>query len=91
MELADPISFVRGRRPGVLTTIRSSGRPQLSDIVTHGHRWSHLGALPVGARPFRSVVGFTGAQVGEVKGVAWNEQKDFTTRMGFGGRLERKD
>jgi hypothetical protein len=91
MELADALSFVRGRHQGVLTTIRSSGRPQLSNIVTHGDRWSHLGALPVEARPFRSVVDFTGAQVGEVNAVAWNEQKDFTTRMGFGELLERKD
>ena len=27
------LSFVRGRRQGVLTTIRSSGRPQLSNIA----------------------------------------------------------
>ena len=33
MELADALSFVRGRRQGVVTTIRSSGRPQLSNIV----------------------------------------------------------
>jgi PPOX class probable F420-dependent enzyme len=33
MELADALSFVRGRRQGVLTTIRSSGRPQLSNIA----------------------------------------------------------
>ena len=33
MEFADALSFVRGRRQGVLTTIRSSGRPQLSNIV----------------------------------------------------------
>jgi len=33
MELADALSFVRGRRHGVVTTIRSSGRPQLSNIV----------------------------------------------------------
>ena len=33
MELADALSFARGRRQGVLTTIRSSGRPQLSNIV----------------------------------------------------------
>ena len=33
MELADALSFARGRRQGVLTTIRSSGKPQLSNIV----------------------------------------------------------
>jgi hypothetical protein len=88
MEVAQALSFVRGRRQGVLSTIRSSGRPQLSNIATHGDRWSHPGALPVGARPFRSVVDFTGAQVGEVDAVAWNEHKDFTTRMGFGELLE---
>ena len=33
MELADALSFVRERRQGVVTTIRSSGRPQLSNIV----------------------------------------------------------
>ena len=33
MELADALSFARGRRQGVLTTIRFSGRPQLSNIV----------------------------------------------------------
>jgi PPOX class probable F420-dependent enzyme len=32
MELADALSFARGRRQGVLTTIRSSGKPQLSNI-----------------------------------------------------------
>ena len=33
MELADALSFVRGRHQGVVTTMRSSGRPQLSNIV----------------------------------------------------------
>ena len=33
MELADALSFVRERHQGVVTTIRSSGRPQLSNIV----------------------------------------------------------
>jgi PPOX class probable F420-dependent enzyme len=32
MELADAFSFIRGRRQGVVTTIRSNGRPQLSNI-----------------------------------------------------------
>jgi len=32
-ELADALSFVRERHQGVVTTIRSSGRPQLSNIV----------------------------------------------------------
>jgi PPOX class probable F420-dependent enzyme len=33
MEPADVLSFVRGRHQGVLTTVRSNGRPQLSNIV----------------------------------------------------------
>jgi PPOX class probable F420-dependent enzyme len=33
MHLADALSFIRGRRQGVVTTIRSGGRPQLSNIV----------------------------------------------------------
>jgi PPOX class probable F420-dependent enzyme len=33
MELADALAFVRLRRQGVVTTIRSSGRPQLSNIL----------------------------------------------------------
>ena len=33
MELADALLFVRGRHQGVLTTLRSSGRPQLSNII----------------------------------------------------------
>ena len=32
-ELADALSFVWERHQGVVTTIRSSGRPQLSNIV----------------------------------------------------------
>ncbi len=32
MELADALAFARGRHQGVLVTIRSSGRPQLSNI-----------------------------------------------------------
>jgi len=33
MELADAVEFVRARKNGVLTTIRSNGRPQLSNIL----------------------------------------------------------
>jgi PPOX class probable F420-dependent enzyme len=33
MELSDALDFVRPRRQGVLTTIRSNGRPQLSNIM----------------------------------------------------------
>ena len=33
MELADGLAFVRGRRQGVLVTIRANGRPQLSNIL----------------------------------------------------------
>jgi PPOX class probable F420-dependent enzyme len=33
MQLADALSFIRGRHQGVVTTIRSGGRPQLSNIV----------------------------------------------------------
>lgn len=47
-------------------------------------------ALPVGAKPFRSVIDFTGARVDEVNEVAWNEQRDFLTRMGFGELLQLK-
>ena len=33
MEPIDALSFARGHHQGVITTIRSSGRPQLSNIV----------------------------------------------------------
>jgi hypothetical protein len=33
MEFADALSVVRARHQGVVTTIRSSGRPQLSNIA----------------------------------------------------------
>ena len=33
MELADALEIVRARKNGVLTTIRSNGRPQLSNIL----------------------------------------------------------
>jgi PPOX class probable F420-dependent enzyme len=33
MELRDALDFVRPRRQGVLTTLRSNGRPQLSNIM----------------------------------------------------------
>jgi hypothetical protein len=33
MHLADALSFIRGRHQGVVTTIRSGGRPELSNIV----------------------------------------------------------
>jgi hypothetical protein len=59
--------------------------------VIHDDRWSQLGALPVGARPFPSVVDFAGAPVGGVNSFVCNEQKDFITRVGFGELLERKD
>jgi hypothetical protein len=32
MHLADALSFIRGRHQSVVTTIRSGGRPQLSNI-----------------------------------------------------------
>jgi PPOX class probable F420-dependent enzyme len=33
MELTEALDFVRARKNGVLTTIRSNGRPQLSNIL----------------------------------------------------------
>ena len=33
MELSSAIDFARGRRESVLTTIRSNGRPQLSNVL----------------------------------------------------------
>jgi PPOX class probable F420-dependent enzyme len=33
MELVEALAFVRSRKNGVLTTIRSNGRPQLSNIL----------------------------------------------------------
>jgi PPOX class probable F420-dependent enzyme len=33
MELAEALEFVRARKNGVLTTIRTNGRPQLSNIL----------------------------------------------------------
>ena len=33
MELADAVTFARTHKNGVLTTIRSNGRPQLSNII----------------------------------------------------------
>ena len=33
MELTEALEFVRARKNGVLTTIRSNGRPQLSNIL----------------------------------------------------------
>jgi NAD(P)-dependent dehydrogenase (short-subunit alcohol dehydrogenase family) len=52
---------------------------------------SRLLALPVGTKPFRSVVDFTGAHVEQVNAVAWAEQKDFITRLGFAELLQLKD
>jgi PPOX class probable F420-dependent enzyme len=33
MDLTEALSFVRGRKQGVLATIRANGRPQLSNIM----------------------------------------------------------
>ena len=33
MDLTDALHFIRDRKQGVLTTIRSNGRPQLSNIL----------------------------------------------------------
>jgi PPOX class probable F420-dependent enzyme len=33
MDLTDALEFIRGRKQGVLVTIRSNGRPQLSNIL----------------------------------------------------------
>ena len=33
MDLTEALDFIRDRKQGVLTTIRSNGRPQLSNIL----------------------------------------------------------
>lgn len=48
-------------------------------------------ALPYGAKPFRSVIDFTGSHVAAVNEVAGAEQRDFVTRMGFGELLQLKE
>jgi hypothetical protein len=50
-ELADALSFVRGRRQGVLTTIPSSGRPQLSNIA---YTLGDAAERPIRARHLRT-------------------------------------
>ena len=35
MELSDAVDFARANRKSVLTTIRSNGRPQLSNVMHH--------------------------------------------------------
>jgi hypothetical protein len=47
-------------------------------------------ALPVGQRPFRSVVDFTDAGVEKVNEVARQAQEEFVTRLGFGELLHVK-
>ena len=44
-------------------------------------------ALPVGERPFRTVVDFTQAGVEDVNAVMYRAQEEFITRMGFGQLL----
>ena len=47
-------------------------------------------ALPVGTRPFRSVVDFSDAGVAEVNEVLWRAQEQYVTRLGFGELLHPK-
>lgn len=47
-------------------------------------------ALPVGTRPFRTVVDFSDAGVDEVNKVLWDAQQRFLTRLGFGELLHVK-
>ncbi|MFF9105144.1 SDR family NAD(P)-dependent oxidoreductase [Streptomyces rubrogriseus] len=46
--------------------------------------------LPVGTRPFRTVVDFSEAGVEEVNGVMRKAQEEFVTRLGFGELLQVK-
>jgi NAD(P)-dependent dehydrogenase (short-subunit alcohol dehydrogenase family) len=48
---------------------------------------SRLLKLPVGQKPFRTVVDFTGAKVLEVSARVWDEQQNFITRMGMSDLL----
>jgi len=47
-------------------------------------------ALPAGAKPFRSVIDFTGSNVEEVNATNQASSADFLTRMGFGELLQLK-
>jgi NAD(P)-dependent dehydrogenase (short-subunit alcohol dehydrogenase family) len=46
--------------------------------------------LPIGEKPFRSVVDFTQSDVDQVVAVTEQSRRDFLTRMGFGELLEVK-
>jgi hypothetical protein len=47
-------------------------------------------SLPIGEKPFRSVVDFTQSDVDRVVAVTEQSRRDFLTRMGFGELLELK-
>jgi NAD(P)-dependent dehydrogenase (short-subunit alcohol dehydrogenase family) len=47
-------------------------------------------SLPIGEKPFRSVVDFTQSDVEQVVAVTEQSRRDFLTRMGFGELLELK-
>jgi NAD(P)-dependent dehydrogenase (short-subunit alcohol dehydrogenase family) len=51
---------------------------------------SRILSLPVGKKPFRSVVDFTQSNVEQVIAVTEQSRRDFVTRMGFGELLEVK-
>jgi NAD(P)-dependent dehydrogenase (short-subunit alcohol dehydrogenase family) len=64
-----------------------------ADPISIAREISRILSLPVGAKPFRSVIDFTDAGVKElsveaVNGVARRHQESFITRMGFGELLE---
>lgn len=47
-------------------------------------------SLPIGEKPFRSVVDFTQSDVDQIVTVTEQSRRDFRTRMGFGQLLELK-
>jgi NAD(P)-dependent dehydrogenase (short-subunit alcohol dehydrogenase family) len=51
---------------------------------------SRILSLPIGEKPFRSVVDFTQSHVDRVVAVTEQSRRDFLTRMGFGELLELK-
>jgi NAD(P)-dependent dehydrogenase (short-subunit alcohol dehydrogenase family) len=59
-----------------------------ADPVAVAREISRLLTLPVGDKPFRTVVDFTGAKVPDVNARVWDEQRDYVTRMGLGDLLQ---
>lgn len=58
------------------------------DPITVAEEITRLFALPVGEKPFRSVVDFTQSNVAEVNDLARASAADFLTRMGLGRLLQ---